>query len=65
MVSGAFLLEQRLAGAKSQSDRLKCIREYLATLEEVFPSSVDPVDDFEGFAARRMIRTLLEGLAKR
>ncbi len=65
MVSGAFLLEQRLARASSEAERVKCVREYLATLEEVFPSSLDPVDDFEAFAARRLIRAVLSGLTRR
>ncbi|HEY0840028.1 MAG TPA: hypothetical protein VGD74_07565 [Vulgatibacter sp.] len=36
--------------------------EFLNGVLEVFPSSIDPVDDFEGYAVRRMALALRETL---
>ncbi len=36
--------------------------DYLESTLEVFPSSVDPVEDFEGYAVRRMVQGLLAAL---
>jgi hypothetical protein len=34
------------------------LQEVLDSLLEVFPSSLDPVEDFEGFAVRRLAQAL-------
>lgn len=64
LVSRAFLLEEQLRGARSAvpPSGLKAAMDYLESTLEVFPSSVDPVDDFEGYAVRRMAQGLLTAL---
>lgn len=64
LVSRAFLLEEQLraAGDADRSKNLKAAVDYLESTLEVFPSSVDPVDDFEGYAVRRMVQGLLAAL---
>ncbi len=37
----------------------------LSSLAEVFPSSLDPVDDFEGYAVRRFVLALREAVDQR
>jgi hypothetical protein len=64
LVSRAFLLEEQLragGGAAPPSGR-KAAVEYLESTLDVFPSSLDPVDDFEGYAVRRMVQGLLAAL---
>jgi hypothetical protein len=57
LVTGAFLLDE--AGA----DRIAAeTRVYLDSVLTVFPAGIDPVDDFEGYAVRRMASTLLRAL---
>jgi hypothetical protein len=64
LVSRAFLLEEQLRGAQGSArpDGLKAAVDYLESTLEVFPSSVDPVEDFEGYAVRRMVQGLLAAL---
>jgi hypothetical protein len=64
LVSRAFLLEEQLraAGGPERPKGLKAAVDYLESTLEVFPSSVDPVEDFEGYAVRRMVQGLLAAL---
>jgi hypothetical protein len=64
LVSRAFLLEEQLrgAGGGTPPNGLKAAVDYLESTLEVFPSSVDPVEDFEGYAVRRMVQGLLAAL---
>jgi hypothetical protein len=64
LVSRAFLLEEQLraTGAPHRPNGLKAAVDYLESTLEVFPSSVDPVEDFEGYAVRRMVQGLLTAL---
>ena len=61
LVHGAFLLDEGLASTPEQ-DRLHRTSEMLDSFLEVFPSSVDPVDDFEGYAVRRLLLALRRAL---
>ncbi|MCY1075365.1 hypothetical protein [Archangium lansingense] len=65
LVAGAFRLEEALSakegpgvGAGTTAPALL----YLDSLLEVFPSSVDPLEDFEGYAVRRMVLALRHAL---
>jgi hypothetical protein len=51
LVSGAFNLEEQ--GGRPPN-ALEAMVRYLDSVLEVFPSGIDPVDDFEGYAVRRM-----------
>ena len=64
LVSRAFLLEEQLraTGGAERSNGLKAAVDYLESTLEVFPNSVDPVEDFEGYAVRRMVQGLLAAL---
>jgi hypothetical protein len=64
LVSRAFLLEEQLRSAEGGTapSGLKAAVAYLESTLEVFPSSVDPVEDFEGYAVRRMVQGLLAAL---
>jgi hypothetical protein len=64
LVSRAFLLEEQLraTGGAAPPNGLKAAVDYLESTLEVFPSSVDPVEDFEGYAVRRMVQGLLAAL---
>ena len=69
VVQAAFLLEEaqvnEVGGPAAAQERLRRVQAMLDSLLEVFPASIDPVDDFEGFALRRLAqalrRTLPEG----
>lgn len=65
LVTGAFLLEESLGTTPPPIHALPpgalAVR-YLDSVLEVFPSSVDPVDDFEGYAIRRMALALRRAL---
>jgi hypothetical protein len=63
LVHGAFLLDEGLAST-SEEERLHCASAMLDSFLEVFPSSVDPVDDFEGYAVRRLLLSLRRALPK-
>lgn len=45
----------RLGEASGKEDRLKSALEVIDSATEVFPPSIDPVDDLEGYAVRRML----------
>ncbi len=57
LVSGAFLLDE----APSPVQRQRVLG-YLDTVLEVFPGSLDPLEDFEGFAVRRMALAMRRAL---
>lgn len=58
LVTGAFHLEEAPGAKPSREDALR----YLDSILEVFPPSVDPVEDFEGYAVRRMALALRRAL---
>ena len=55
LVQGALRLEE---GVASPASRVADVQALLDSLLEVFPSSVDPVDDFEGYAVRKLAQAL-------
>ncbi|WP_434391136.1 hypothetical protein [Melittangium boletus] len=61
LVNTAFLLDQtpRRAGPEGLQSTLTMIQSAL----EVFPASIDPVDDFEGYAVRRLLLALQGALS--
>lgn len=65
MVVGAFHLDETLGSKEVPVDgsgaTTHALR-YLENLLEAFPSSVDPVEDFEGYAVRRMLLSLRRAL---
>lgn len=65
LVMGAFQLDEALASRQEPSEgpgaAAHALR-YLESLLEVFPSSVDPLEDFEGYAVRRMLLSLRHAL---
>jgi len=67
LVSGAFNLEEAL-GADSPRDGAAASAQlalrYLDSVLEVFPPGVDPLEDFEGYAVRRMALALRHALEK-
>ena len=50
---------QATPGREERQRRAKLL---LGSLLEVFPSSLDPVDDFEGYAVRKLAQALLRTL---
>lgn len=65
LVAGAFRLEEALGakeGPGAGSGAAASALFYLDGLLEVFPSSVDPLEDFEGYAVRRMVLALRHAL---
>jgi hypothetical protein len=66
LVTGAFLLEESLKATPSPRGDTRppgaLAVSYLDSVLEVFPSSVDPVEDFEGYAIRRMALALRRAL---
>ncbi|HWV37297.1 MAG TPA: hypothetical protein VN033_02355 [Vulgatibacter sp.] len=60
-MNGSFALGERVAGQDASSNRDRAL-EFLDGVLEVFPPSIDPVDDFEGYAVRRMALALREVL---
>jgi hypothetical protein len=64
VVHAALLLEEQaaqLSPESAQARRLQ-VQLLLGSLLEVFPSSVDPVEDFEGFAVRKLAQALKRAL---
>lgn len=63
---GALRLEEQLAlrdrRGLSQTARAQLLQALLDNVLEVFPSTLDPVDDFEGFAVRRFAQALQRAL---
>jgi hypothetical protein len=65
LVHAAFLLEEARGGPEdAPAERLRRVRATLDSLLEVFPPEVDPVDDFEGYALRRLAQALQRALAE-
>jgi hypothetical protein len=65
LVAGAFLLEETLTSKEAavrEAGAIPPALRYLESLLEVFPSSVDPLEDFEGYAVRRMALALRRAL---
>lgn len=65
LVAGAFLLEETLSSKEAPirgADAIAPALRYLESLLEVFPSSLDPLEDFEGYAVRRMALALRNAL---
>ena len=64
MVHAALLLEEQLGqqDLASAQERRRRVQGLLDSLLEVFPSSLDPVDDFEGFAVRKLAQALQRAL---
>ncbi len=64
VLQAAFRLEEQLSpemgDTPENSGPQVCA--LLDNLLEVFPSSIDPVDDFEGFAVRRLAQALRRAL---
>lgn len=60
LVSGAFSLDQaeQLPSAERRAQALA----YLESVLEVFPSGLDPLEDFEGYAVRRAALSVLRAL---
>lgn len=69
LLQAAFQLEEAVertpgGSAPSEAERLRRVQALLDNLLEVFPSSVDPVEDFEGFAVRRLAQVLRRTLCE-
>jgi hypothetical protein len=65
LVAGAFRLEEALGSKEGPREGPATAAPallYLDSLLEVFPSSVDPLEDFEGYAVRRMVLALRHAL---
>jgi hypothetical protein len=56
LVNTAFLLDQVPRG--SGPEGLRSALTMIESALEVFPPSIDPVEDFEGYAVRRMLLAL-------
>ncbi|WP_147332782.1 hypothetical protein [Archangium gephyra] len=65
MVMGAFHLDEALDAKELPGDGSGAAPHallYLDNLLEVFPSSMDPLEDFEGYAVRRMLLAMRRAL---
>jgi hypothetical protein len=66
LAGSAFWLEDQLARRPSsalyQEERRHLVRALLDNLLEVFPDTLDPVEDFEGYAVRRLSLALRRSL---
>lgn len=65
LVAGAFRLEETLTAREKEGERPGALSPallYLDSLLEVFPPNLDPVEDFEGYAVRRMTLALRRAL---
>jgi hypothetical protein len=49
-------------GGRSPTVALDEVRSALVQIEELFPRSIDPVDDLEGYCVRRLAKSLLRVL---
>lgn len=60
LVTGAFHLDDELGSVRSRGAvaRRRLAIEYLDSVLEVFPADLDPVEDFEGYAVRRLAQSL-------
>lgn len=61
LVNAAFLLDQAPGG--SDPEGLRPALTMLQSALEVFPPSIDPVEDFEGYAVRRLLLSLQNSLS--
>lgn len=61
LVNAAFLLDQ--APRRSDPEGPRPALALLQSALEVFPSSIDPVEDFEGYAVRRLLLALESALS--
>lgn len=64
LVTGAFHLDDELGSVRARGSvaRRRLAVEYLDSILEVFPSDLDPVEDFEGYAVRRLAQSLRRAL---
>lgn len=62
LVSGAFALDEKRPKGKKRAANTRDAIAYLESVLEVFPPSVDPLEDFEGYAVRRAALALLGAL---
>jgi len=62
LVSAAFRLDQQREQAGVDAGG-RATLELLDSALEVFPPSLDPVDDFEGYAVRRLLLSVREAVA--
>jgi len=60
LVSGAFLLDEAAPEAAMAE-----LRAYLNSVLEVFPRGLEPPEDFEAYAVRRMASAILRALERR
>ncbi len=64
LVNESFALSEALR-QQGEGPALEEALSFLTGILEVFPDSIDPVDDFEGYAVRRMALALHEVLLRR
>lgn len=66
MARTAFLLDEQSATDPRASPEARRTRVVAAlhSLLEVFPASVDPLDDFEGYAVRRLVASMERALGE-
>ncbi|HEV7734273.1 MAG TPA: hypothetical protein VGR62_19025 [Candidatus Binatia bacterium] len=64
LVTGAFHLDDELGSVRVRGAvaRRRLAMEYLDSILEVFPADLDPVEDFEGYAVRRLAQSLRRAL---
>jgi hypothetical protein len=65
LVTGAFHLDDELTSVHTRGAvaRRRLAIEYLDSVLEVFPADLDPVEDFEGYAVRRLAQSLRRAIA--
>lgn len=64
LVTGAFQIDDELAvgPVPSAVARRRLVAHYLDSVLEVFPPDLDPVEDFEGYAVRRLAQSIRRAL---
>jgi len=64
LVTGSFHLDDELGSVRVRGSvaRRRLAIEYLDSILEVFPADLDPVEDFEGYAVRRLAQSLRRAL---
>lgn len=65
LVTGAFHLDDELGSVRTRGAvaRRRLAIEYIDSILEVFPADLDPVEDFEGYAVRRLAQSLRRAIA--
>ena len=65
LVTGAFHLDDELGSVRTRGAvaRRRLAIEYIDSILEVFPPDLDPVEDFEGYAVRRLAQSLRRAIA--